>query len=258
MSIKKPKLYKEIYLLAFLLFIVFSVEPVSAQSINYCLTGIATFNKILASGHLNWTGVADNIKDNNLTTYIGFVRSAHASDGCDGKFEGIVDFGTTVPQIDTIEYKVTTKNSMWCSDRDNIIRAYIYNPTETQIDYVFNNDYSLMTWQKTIPGPWYNVTGVKVYVQVRAHTCGMSAAWCEGKLFEIKAWGPYQEDIGLKMQTPSGIVSIAAEIGAPTSPLRIAKDGVVYGVALVNPGDANDSGVRIKLASGETKALRKL
>jgi len=40
--------------------------------------------------------------------------------------------------------------------------------------------------------------------------------------------------------------------------LRIAKNGTVYGIALVDPGDPNDSGVRIQTANSGLKALRRL
>jgi len=64
-------------------------------------------------------------------------------------------------------------------------------------------------------------------------------------------------DIGLRVFNGTEIVAIAAEPGIPTSPLRIAKNGTIYGIILVNPGDLNDSGVRIETSSG-IKSLKKL
>jgi len=86
-----------------------------------------------------------------------------------------------------------------------------------------------------------------------------SAGWGYGAeiFFTTNASAVLYQDIGLRVQTPSGIVSIAAEMSVDDSPLRIAKEGTVYGIALVNPGDPDDSGVRIQTASG-LKALRKL
>lgn len=73
---------------------------------------------------------------------------------------------------------------------------------------------------------------------------------------EISAEKGFQ-DIGLRVYNGTKIVPIAAELaGTLTSPLRIAKNGVTYGIVLVAPGDANDSGVRIQTGSG-IKALRK-
>ncbi|MBA7505467.1 hypothetical protein ES706_04134 [subsurface metagenome] len=65
------------------------------------------------------------------------------------------------------------------------------------------------------------------------------------------------QDIGLRVYNGAEIVAIAAEpAGTLTSPLRIAKNGAIYGIVLVEPGDANDSGVRIQTSSG-IKGLRK-
>ena len=73
---------------------------------------------------------------------------------------------------------------------------------------------------------------------------------------EISAEKGFQ-DIGLRVYNGTQIVALAAEpAGTLTSSLRIAKDGVIYGIVLVDPGDANDSGLRIQTSSG-IKALRK-
>jgi len=88
-----------------------------------------------------------------------------------------------------------------------------------------------------------------------------SAGWGYGAelSFTTNAVAPAFQDIGLRVRNGSGVtVSIAAEIGVATSPLRIAKNGTVYGIALVDPGDPNDSGVRIQTANSGLKALRRL
>ena len=73
---------------------------------------------------------------------------------------------------------------------------------------------------------------------------------------EISAEKGFQ-DIGLRVYNGTEIVYIAAEpAGTLISSLRIAKNGVIYGIVLVAPGDANDSGLRIQTSSG-IKALRK-
>ena len=54
------------------------------------------------------------------------------------------------------------------------------------------------------------------------------------------------------------IVAIAAEpSGTNTSPLKISKNGSVYGLALVDPTDIAATKALVKLASGQIKALRK-
>jgi len=73
---------------------------------------------------------------------------------------------------------------------------------------------------------------------------------------EISAEKGFQ-DIGLRVYNGTEVVAIAAEpAGTLTSSLRIAKNGAIYGIVLVEPGDANDSGVRIQTSSG-IKGLRK-
>lgn len=65
-------------------------------------------------------------------------------------------------------------------------------------------------------------------------------------------------DIGLRLYDGTEIVTIACEPeGTPASPLRIAKNGTIYGIALVDPADSSATTIRIETASG-TKALAKL
>ncbi len=64
-------------------------------------------------------------------------------------------------------------------------------------------------------------------------------------------------DIGLRVYDGTAIVSIACEpAGTLTSPLRIAKNGVIYGIVLVDPSDQHASRIKVKTGSG-VKALRK-
>jgi C1A family cysteine protease len=63
-------------------------------------------------------------------------------------------------------------------------------------------------------------------------------------------------DIGLRFYDGSQTIAVACEQGTPTSPLRISKDGVTYGIVLVDPGDPYASGIIIQTSSGR-KAVRK-
>jgi subtilisin family serine protease len=64
-------------------------------------------------------------------------------------------------------------------------------------------------------------------------------------------------DIGLRFYDGTNIVSIACESEEIlTSPLRIAKNGVIYGIVLVDLSDPHASKIKIKTNSG-VKALRK-
>jgi hypothetical protein len=74
----------------------------------------------------------------------------------------------------------------------------------------------------------------------------------EGILYAV----PYI-NIGLRIYDGATTTSIAAEpLGALTSPLRIFKNGNIYGIVLVSTTDAMASKIRIMTSSG-VKALRK-
>ncbi len=62
-------------------------------------------------------------------------------------------------------------------------------------------------------------------------------------------------DIGLRIFDGTSNVAIACEPGTPTSRLRIAEDGTVYGIVLVDPSDPSASRIRIQTPDG-VKALR--
>lgn len=65
-------------------------------------------------------------------------------------------------------------------------------------------------------------------------------------------------DIGLRLYDGTEIVTIACEPeGTLTSPLRISKNGVIYGIVLVDPSDPKASKLKMQTSSG-IKALRKL
>jgi len=99
------------------------------------------------------------------------------------------------------------------------------------------------------------IDGADIYIAGSEHVAGAFFRWRIEKI-------PNYIDIGLRVFSGTKTVVIACEPeGALSSPLRISKDGVNYGVVLVDPGDAMDSGVRIQIqgASGpEIKALRKM
>lgn len=68
---------------------------------------------------------------------------------------------------------------------------------------------------------------------------------------------PEYIDIGLRIFDGREIIRIACEpAGTLTSPLRIAKNGVIYGIVLVDPSDPHASRIKVQTKSG-IKALRK-
>lgn len=65
-------------------------------------------------------------------------------------------------------------------------------------------------------------------------------------------------DIGLRVQDGGATIRIAVEpAGTLTSPLRIAKNGTIYSIVLVEPSDPSASHLRVKTAAGP-KAWAKL
>lgn len=275
---EKTRLYKRLLILLSisLLSIIFTTE-VSAQEINYCTQpgATATFNQISRPGYTNWVGTASNIKDNNTATDIGFngtVPVFNTPSPRVGKFEGIVTFAETAPEITSVKmdnaYHIVSCGWAYKS------KVYLYygggwnyiGGMEIGTGPCFppNCSVPLSPDSGSMSGHWYNVEKVKVYIEGEFKD---SPCFCAGgckftcRLKEIKAFGlpptPAFVDIGLRVYNGTEKVSIAAEPqGTLTSPLRIAKDGDIYGIALVDAGDPNASGVRIKTSSG-VKALRK-
>lgn len=64
-------------------------------------------------------------------------------------------------------------------------------------------------------------------------------------------------DIGLRAYDGTATIKIACEDGTITSPLRIAKNGKIYGIILVDPAATDASKIQIKIPSG-IKAWKKL
>lgn len=259
---KKEKFCKQIsvllILMLFLLSIVFLSNFALAQEINYSLTGTPEFNKIsLVGAGISWLGTASDMKDGNLGSYMGFGDIMPGrGNNYSGEFEAVVTFASIVPEITKVQYNISGRADGRVVD--GIVKTYLwYSGAWREID----SRKSRYTGEVEINGPWFNVEKVKVYVWAKIPSNCNKAGGCAfyRHLNELRALGPQvYQDIGLRVFDGTDIVAIAAENGTATSPLRIAKGGVVYGIVLVNPGDANDSGIRIRLASGETKALRKL
>lgn len=262
---KKRKFYKRISVLFIVPFLltIFS-QGALAQEVNLCLAGTpssALLNPINNPGCPNYFGygtlqinsrINDGLTNNPAVGYLTL--------GNGYRFSTTVDLvePSTVNEIEVVFRGLMNPGGAY-------IKAFIYDGSWQQVGSV--NPYSVWgdaianlppkTFEFTSGAPWNNVT------RVRAETYGnfIPPWFCvQAYIYELRAFGPaapVYQDIGLRVQTPTGIVSIAAEIGAPTSPLRIAKSGVIYGIALVDPGDPNDSGVRIQTSSG-IKALRKI
>ena len=64
--------------------------------------------------------------------------------------------------------------------------------------------------------------------------------------------------VGLTIFDGVNTIKVEVESGATTSPLRISKAGVIYGLILVEVNDAKASRIRIKTANDGIKALKKI
>lgn len=265
---KKTKFYKGtlvlLVLILFLSVVVFPSQPALAQEVNYCLDGTPSFVYTGADpGHcggcyygIGWQTNADYINDDITSNYVG-VCSGDPWGTYYGTYTATVNFDSTKAQVDKVEYiSWGYAYGQYGTLTASLYYAGSWHDIDSRSVNMGGDSPNPQTVEITSGGPWYNVESVRVHANLLT-----SEYYCVvSYIYEIQAFGPAApsfQDIGLRVQAPSGTVSIAAEIGAPTSPLRIAKNGVIYGIALVDPGDPNDSGVRIQTSSG-IKALRRL
>lgn len=151
----------------------------------------------------------------------------------------------------------------WDNDGDLIeetridMQCFIYcNPSSAQITVPQNAAAGPLV-MRVIMGGWRSSAPWCQLSQGACNPCGQGCVNGPTNVIDFSICVSFI-DIGLRVHNGSEIVAIAAEpTEALTSPLRIAKNGTIYGIVLVDPGDPNDSGVRIQ-TSGGIKALRKL
>jgi hypothetical protein len=271
MIMTKTKFYKKnsilLVLILFLLTFVFPSELALAQEVNLCLDGTPTFN-ILAQRNINsWYQTASNIKDNDIGTMVGFAGYAQFEDQAYGKYEAIVDFA----QLATIVNKVSYDRYWYFYGQgwgepsySGYEKTYLYYGGAWHLIHTHNfngkgvgakTDAGLI--EITTGGPWTDVSKCKIEAYMIVNAGGNEAGTIRHYTYELRAFGLVYEDIGLRIFDGTQTVSIAVEpLGTLTSPLRIAKNGVIYGIPLVDVGDPNESGIRINTSSG-IKALRK-
>ncbi len=165
-------------------------------------------------------------------------------------YEGTLTFAETVSEITTVEYVMRGRGStgseelyLWYSGGWNLVSTLaMYTGGKTT---------------RIINGPWNDVTGMKLRMDMQA-----TDRWLDSAIYELKAFGPAAPlyiDIGLKVYNGTDPVPIACcdPAGTETSPLKIVgTDGITYDVALVEPTDPIASVVRIQTSSG-IEALRK-
>lgn len=254
----KTKFFKGILILfiAFFLLIYFAQE-ISAQGENYCLNGTPSFTYSAWSPLAVAESNALYMNDNNADTRVGLnAPGGGLYGGGGGWYKAEVGFDTVKPRIDRVEHLFSATITGTGGGAGGVIISLYYGGQWNQIDtlvFVLGGElFPKQTRVITTGGPWYNVGGVKVEASGGGSYCTIYMY-----TYEIRAFGQSYIDIGLRVFNGSQTVIIACEPDDNvTSPLRIAKDSKTYGVALVEPGDASDSGIRINTSSG-IKALRK-
>jgi len=274
MIMTKTKFYKRVSIKRlFLLGLVISLSSIYlvgilikvafAQDINLCLDGTPDVNNLYQDGYLSpnivwYISNPSRINDDNIDTWQGVLAEGELWRGSawvKHRYEAIVTFPENAIVVNKVEYV-----------RDGYAATSLqgyYEKTFLYYNSQWNEIYSRGFYvggkavqEITSGGPWYNVTRVKVEIYGYSTASG-DHLYLNSRLYELRAFGLVYEDIGLRVFDGTQTVSIAVEpLGTLTSPLRIAKDGLVYGIVLVDQGDPNESGIRINTSSG-IKALRK-
>lgn len=258
-SIKKLFLLGLVIILSSIYLVGISIEAAFAQDINVCLGGTPSFTILYGENVKAWYSTASNVNDDDINTKVGFTASHGTSGKAIGKYEVIVDFLHPANVINEVNFYRYVYNDGYTTHDGYEKTSLFYDGAWHLID--------TQTWGKpnvtgtitiTAGGPWKNVTKVKLEVYNNAYMSGYpNRANATHYTYELRAFGLVYEDIGLRVFDGTKTVSIAVEpSGTLTSPLRIAKNGVIYGIPLVDPGDPYESGIRINTSSG-IKALRK-
>jgi len=270
MIMTKTKFYKRVSIKRlFLLGLVISlssiylvgilIEVAFAQDTNLCLGGTPSFTKLYGENIDAWYSTASNVNDDNINTKVGFTASETVSGKAIGKYEAIVEFLHPANVINKVSYYRYWYNDGY-TDHTGYEKTSLFYDGEWHL--INTKSYSKGTGTNTIEittgAPWSGVTKVKLEAYMHAYKSGgFLQSRATHYTYELSAFGLVYEDIGLRVFDGTQTVSIAVEpLGTLTSPLRIAKDGVIYGIALVDVGDPNESGIRIRTSSG-IKALRK-
>ena len=90
-----------------------------------------------------------------------------------------------------------------------------------------------------------NYTSVtKVRLTLAAPGCGGEYRTAYGLAYELYAYGPPYLDKGVRIRTSSGTIKIGVET-LDGHKLRVRGTDAIYGIPLITPGGAEDSGLRV-------------
>ena len=217
-------------------------------NINWSLAGTASKG---TWSNATETNDVSTINDDNEATY---HQGAAAGGGAGGfSTEDIVTFSESANSITSVALVSAASGS------DGGIKycyIYLYYSSAWNLVYTIWGGPGATTWVKrtnTDTGSWSDVTAIKVYFE-GAYVAGFAGQ----QTYELRAWGPENYiDIGKRIGTSSGTVVIAGETLTASHKLRTRKGATTYGIPLITPGAADDSGIRIYDGSA-VKALPKI
>lgn len=247
--------------------ILFGAKPALANDVNLIRLPDTVHNYTnYASNGGSFDGADSYAIDENVSTYQG--TSYNQCPDCGMELRVISEHVFAVPHtIRSIRYQFSAQgwylreSDYACSDW---AKARVYYATDGgSYVSIYDNQSNpaqtsgLASYNATIP----NVKKIKVVLESFGYAAGGAAVGkANAMLNEIQCWGENYTDIGLRVRDNSGTnIKIACEpIGTVTSPLRIRKGNVTYGIVLVDPSDPSASKVRIKTKDSGVKALAKL
>lgn len=260
---------KAIFVIIFIMSFLFFASDIYAADINYsiqpgatasCIDFTSNYPPVSINGDCSY--IHDDIVDNNMYHKIGVTDMIQCDFQCQigmvVEYKAIVNFAKTAPLINKIEIAWNGIGSPINVGGKAIIDLYyngIWNEVATFSDTGSDTD----VHTSLLIGNWSNVSAIRARARAEGYTTygkPRFAAASHG-IWELRAWGATYIDIGLRAYDGANIIKIAAEpLGILTSPLRIFKNGNIYGIVLVNPSDPYASKIRIQTKSG-IKSLRK-
>ena len=208
------------------------------STVDLCKDASAAKSVAYVSGNTpNVVGFASYLTDNDLTTSYGLSTSGN-SPSITGEMQ------ITFPKSTITSVSITANTGLVYGVCPSTISLLI-NGVWTVIDnknLPANQGYTKTTFP-TITGKWNNVTGIKHRMKhaYNYRTSNLYLYW-----YDVQCWGIKWQDIGIRVKTPTEIQSIPVmELDVAAHKVRVSKNGVTYGISLVETTAPDASAVRI-------------
>lgn len=193
-----------------------------------------------------WVYDLENINDND--------NSSYAYLGSGGSSEGYRNVGVTLDKARYIEQiKFITKwdgSGIWTI---GFWLQYYDGSWKTLYSQGITQYFTEGKTTRTYSAGYSNVSKIRV----RAYMKGQSPTGAQGYIYTEALLGQYYPDSGMRVQGPSGIISIGKDTILTGHKLRFSKDGSIYAIPLLDPASPYASPLRIYDGSG-VKALSKI